>query len=213
MRFGTCWWIRLAVTLPEGKVSDVLEPDGIDHLGEQKEWENPKSREGHWQDRLGVAPQSISSALRARQDNVKQGLNEGKQNAFKEHNGHGKHDSIEQATLHSAFEDVRLRFPLSTAAALSQSFPFPSLNRSLLGYVLNFSHLNKYHVAYIRNFRCQHVGKFPHRAVSVEQQLPINFPLFKLLFSLLRPPEQWTFVISFLVQSPSYINVHRTIYI
>ena len=45
---------------PEGKVRNVLEPDGVDNLGQQEERQDPQGGEGHGQYGLGVAPQGIS---------------------------------------------------------------------------------------------------------------------------------------------------------
>ena len=96
--------------------------------------------------------------MRARQDDVEQSLYERQEDAFKEHDGHGEHDPVEEATFEGALKDVWLRLPLPATAPLPQSFPFPPLHSSLLRNVLNLSNLNRWHVTLISQKLLQNRG-------------------------------------------------------
>ena len=46
---------------PKCKISDILEPNGVDNLGEKEERKDPEGRKCHGEDGLGVAPHCVSS--------------------------------------------------------------------------------------------------------------------------------------------------------
>ena len=46
---------------PKCKISNILEPDGVNNLGEKEERKDPKGRKCHGEDGLGVGPHCISS--------------------------------------------------------------------------------------------------------------------------------------------------------
>ena len=50
-----------SVFSPKCKISNILEPDGVNNLGEKEERKDPKGRKCHGEDRLGVAPHCVSS--------------------------------------------------------------------------------------------------------------------------------------------------------
>ena len=46
---------------PKCKISDILEPNGVNNLGEKEERKDPKGRKCHGEDGLGVGPHCVSS--------------------------------------------------------------------------------------------------------------------------------------------------------
>ena len=50
-----------SVFSPKCKISNILEPDGVNNLGEKEERKDPKGRKCHGEDGLGVAPHCVSS--------------------------------------------------------------------------------------------------------------------------------------------------------
>ena len=50
-----------SVFSPKCKISNILEPDGVNNLGEKEERKDPKGRKCHGEDGLGVGPHCVSS--------------------------------------------------------------------------------------------------------------------------------------------------------
>ena len=56
---GTCHSLLLTYNSPKCKIRDILEPDGVNNLGEKEERKDPQGGECHGEDWLGVAPHSV----------------------------------------------------------------------------------------------------------------------------------------------------------
>merc|ERR1719510_1550329 len=51
---------RSALGRPKCKISDILEPNGVNNLGEKEERKDPEGGKCHGENGLGVAPHSVS---------------------------------------------------------------------------------------------------------------------------------------------------------